>query len=320
VGELALAKERSESVTGCKAGKIGVITVTFNSADVLPDFFDSLAAQTHPDFTVYVVDNASKDRTLELCRGRSDLPLVLISNDANLGVAEGNNQGIRAALQAGCEYVLLLNNDTVFDNNLFLQLRDGILNYGCAMTTPKIYYYDDPKRIWAAGGHFQPWLGYRTQHYGMGEEDSGQFDVPRSITYSPTCCVLIHRTVFERIGLMDPAYFVYSDDVDFMFRAAKAGYKMMYLPGCSLLHKVHSLTGGATSAFTVRYCTRNRVYFARKNLSRTSAAFWVAMYRIYLFARYVLKIDKESVWKLKQMAAREGDALGITGQEGLELR
>jgi GT2 family glycosyltransferase len=287
------------------ASQIGIVTVTYNSAEVLPDFFASLVAQTCREFTLYVVDNASKDRTLEMCRERTDLPIVLIANDANLGVAEGNNQGIGAALDAGCEYVLLLNNDTVFDGRLLAGLRDGLHQYQCDMATPKIFYHDAPKKIWAAGGYFQPWLGYRAMHFGDGELDLGQYEQVRPVDYAPTCCVMMHRHVFELIGLMDTTYFVYSDDVDFMLRAMRAGLVMQYLPAYQLSHKVNSLTG-TISQFTIRYCTRNRIYFLRKNLPQPIAAFWVLQYFAYYFFRYLIRKDNETVWAWKRNAASEG--------------
>lgn len=289
---------------------IGVVTVTYNSGSVLQDFFDSLAIQTCRDYTLYIVDNASTDDTLERCRARADLPIVLFANDANLGVAEGNNQGIRAALEAGCDYVLLINNDTVFDATLLAGLRDGLCKYRCHMITPKILYHDAPNKIWAAGGYFQRWLGYRAQHYGDGRPDVGQFDDARRVNYAPTCCVLVHKDVFIRVGLMDALYFVYSDDVDFMFRAMRAGLIMQYLPACQLYHKVNSLTG-ENSSFTVRYCTRNRIYFMIKHLSGMVATFWVILYCAYLYIRYLIRRDSRPVWLCKRDAAREGIRLGL---------
>lgn len=290
---------------------IGVVTVTYNSADVLPDFFESVAAQTCSEYTLYVVDNASKDASVELCRNRTELPIVLIANDANLGVAEGNNQGIRAALNDGCDYVLLLNNDTTFENNLFAELRDGLIRHRCSMTTPRILYYDRPAVIWAAGGRFQRWLGYRPQHIGIGRRDGPEFDHSRLVTYAPTCCVLIHRSVFERIGMMDARYFAYWDDTDFMYRAMRAGLTMRYLPESKLWHKVGSLAGGELSRFAVSHCTRNRIYFLRKHLGALSAWFWISAYELYLMAGQVLHRKQRLVWKWKQAAFAEGKVMTI---------
>ena len=74
-------------------GRIGVVTVTYNSEQVLQEFLDSLAVQTYRNFVLYVVDNASKDLTLKILRQRTDMAVVTIANPSNVGVAEGNNQG-----------------------------------------------------------------------------------------------------------------------------------------------------------------------------------------------------------------------------------
>lgn len=308
--EKSCADSTPEAAMSVRKGRIGVVTVTYNSAEVLPEFFDSLAAQTFREFTIYVVDNASKDETLRLCAGRPDLPLRILPNETNVGVAEGNNQGIRAALADGCDAVLLLNNDTVFPPELFNQLWVGMEHYGCAMTTPKMYFHSNPRRIWAAGGFFQRGFGYRTQHYGMRQMDDGQFDQVRTVTYTPTCCVLIHKEVFACVGLMDASYFVYVDDADFMYRAHKDGKVLKYLPHAVLWHKVSALTGDM-SPFTIRFCTRNRMYFLRKHLSVHQARAWKLLYQSYFTLRLLARRDSISSWKLKQSSAREGWKLYI---------
>jgi hypothetical protein len=246
-------------------GKIGVVTITYGSGEVLPDFFRSLDEQIYRNFVLIAIDNQSTDSTLEQLRGYTGCELLLIANDRNLGVAAGNNQGIRAAVAAGCEYVLLLNNDVCFGPHLFQQLVDGLAAYMCDMTTPLIYCHDPPDRIWCAGGYFQRWASLRIQHRGEGAVDRGQFDKAIPVTYAPTCCILFRREVFASVGLMDEAYFVYMDDVDFLYRAWKRKLVLYYLPKAKLWHKVSSLTG-FESPFSVRYTTRNRAYFNAKHL------------------------------------------------------
>jgi GT2 family glycosyltransferase len=285
---------------------IGVVTVTFNSGAVLPQFLECAFRQTHRDFILFVVDNASKDDTVRILRESTDERLRVIANPDNRGVAEGNNQGIRSALEAGCNSVLLVNNDTEFDAELFSQLDEGLEKHGVGMICPKMMYFDEPERIWAAGGAFQPWLGYRVIHLGADQIDAGQCNRLRLITYVPTCCVLIERAVFEKVGLMDERYFVYMDDVDFMYRATKAGIKLLYLPEAKLLHKVGRLTGGEDLPFSHRYCTRNRVYFMLRHFGVLYSAAMFAFYQLYfaaglLFCRFSLK----SYW-IKQKAVFEG--------------
>lgn len=286
-------------------GKIGVVTVTYNSETLLQEFFDSLAAQSHQKFVLYVVDNASRDRTLEMTKQRTDLSIFIIANAVNVGVAEGNNQGIRSALADGCECILLLNNDTVFPVDLFAQLYIGLNRHGCDMTTGKMYCHARPNVFWCAGGHFQPWLGYRTQHDGFEQKDTGQYDQPRRVTYTPTCCLLIRRSVFDRIGMMDSRYFVYSDDADFLYRCLKQELTLWYLPDAKLWHKVNSLTGSASS-FTEHYCTRNRIFFMRKGLPTWQAWLWYVAYRAYYLLNLWIRKNTRKEYESRVVSAKDG--------------
>jgi len=256
---------------------IGVVTITYNSADVLPGFLRSMARQTHSSYMLFVVDNASKDSTLALLSESTDGRLRIIANADNRGVAAGNNQGILAAFEAGCSSVLLLNNDTEFEPELFEKLDSGLTEHDAGMTCPKMMFFDEPQRIWAAGGMFRPLMGYLSYHVGEGEMDNGQYDVTRAVTYVPTCCVLIRKEVFDKVGLMDERYFVYADDVDFMYRALRSGVKLVYLHDAKLLHKVGYLTGGEDSAFSTFYGTRNRIFFLLKHFGVLPTLPWLVV-------------------------------------------
>ena len=142
-----------------EATKIGIVTVTYNSAQVLPDFFESLWQQTHTNFVLYAVDNASKDATLQKLGGETDSRLRVVAGESNLGVAEGNNVGIRMALRDGCDAVLLLNNDVTFEKDLLTKLLNGLEIYNCEMVSPKITYFTPRNLLWWAGGTFQKDIG-----------------------------------------------------------------------------------------------------------------------------------------------------------------
>src|SRR5574344_12596 len=97
---------------------IGIVTVLYNSESVLDDFFLSLEKQTFTHFRLYVIDNKSPDQSLAVSRNlleKSTLDFALIENATNEGIAKGNNLGIKAALEDGCNYVLLSNNDVVLE-------------------------------------------------------------------------------------------------------------------------------------------------------------------------------------------------------------
>jgi GT2 family glycosyltransferase len=310
MGTVSLEEQPYLLPAGYLPGRVGVVTVTYNSGTVLPEFLRSLEQQTHTDFLLYTIDNASNDDTLVQLRRWQDPRLVLMPNMVNVGVAAGNNQGIRAAVDAGCEYVLLLNNDVLFGPEMFQQLLDGLTSHHCAMATPLIYFHEPQDVIWCAGGYFQPKLAYRTLHYGENQRDEGQFNRPQAVTYAPTCCVLVCRDVFGRIGLMDERYFVYSDDSDFMLRAWKANQIVYCLPEAKLWHKVSSLTG-TVSSFAIRYGARSRALFIAKHVRGFYGDLFQWMYAFYYLLRFVLRKDTRTDYDIKRAAWEEGRRIPV---------
>jgi len=283
---------------------IGIVTVTYNSASVLPEFFRDLFRQSLTDFRLYLVDNASSDATLKLAKAVEDPRIRILAQQENLGVAEGNNCGIRAALAEGCDTVLLINNDTEFGTALLEGLLRGLQRENCDMIVPKMLF-GDRKHIWCAGGAFNKWRGYSVTQFQVGRLDADDKEV-KAVEFAPTCCMLIRREVFDSIGMMDRRFFVYVDDTDFCYRAKAAGFRLIYDPSVVLYHKVSSLTGGDRSLFTIRYLVRNRVFFVIKNLGWLYAALFLPVYQLYILARFVFRKDSFSIFKTSQKALLEG--------------
>ena len=286
---------------------IGVVTVTFNSAFVIRGFMTSILKQTHANFVLYVVDNVSSDSTLECLAEYDDPRIMIVQNSTNLGAAEGNNIGIRAALKDGCAAVVLINNDTVLDDDLFLQLMVGLRQHDADMVVPKILYFDEPNKIWSAGGYFS-WLRGAARHFGSDRNDEGQFDRSRFVDYSPTTCMLIRKEVFALIGFLDASYFAYFEDTDFCYRARLAGVRLVYFSSARLLHRVSSLTG-RDSDFTVRYSIRNHVYYVLKNFPSWQRLFYLPALQFHLVTKFVLLKRKLSTFWLAEKAFSEGISL-----------
>jgi len=253
--------------------KIGLVTITYNSADVLRPFLDCVWKQTHSNLILYVIDNASADATLPMLENKKDSRLRIVKNTKNFGVAKANNQGIRQAILDGCDQVLIINNDVEFESTLIEKLIKIQIENKCSLVTPKMMYYDNPNHIWYAGSDFLKIKGFLPIHKGMRQRDEGEFNGVFQVEYAPTCCLLVKKQVFEDVGLMDEKYFVYFDDTDFLYRVLiDERHKLFYFSDVEFYHKVGSLTKSVDkegmkeyrSDFFIKQTTRNHVYFLKK--------------------------------------------------------
>lgn len=289
--------------------KIGIVTVLYNSEKVLDDFFDSLKRQTYKNFILYVIDNFSPDKSLEKARNLASecsFETKFIANKENYGVAKGNNQGIIYALHDGCDYVLLSNNDVVLEDDTIRLLCEGLRETGADMAVPKIYLHDSA-RLWCAGGKFSR-LNDCTVHFGYDKADGKRYSRIRRVAYAPTCFMLIDKSVFHDVGLMDEKYFVYYDDTDFVYRARKAHKRLFYIPEATMRHK-ESVCTGKHSDFFYRYIYRNRIYF----MSKTKRV-WKVKYFIHaIFNKTIRKFrmrDNKEQYEIVTKALKEGYMLG----------
>lgn len=285
--------------------KIGIVTVLYQSETVLPDFFDSLAKQTHKHFILYVIDNKSPDNSLNLARKLAtevSFQTEIIANDDNYGIAKGNNIGIQKALEDCCDFILLSNNDVVFGKDTIEVLLAGAEKQKADMAVPKIYFWRTNQLWLAGGGHY--WYNGWSKHFGYMQEDTGQYNTPKSVVYSPTCFMLIRNEVFDKVGLMDEKYFVYWDDTDFVYRAIHKKQILWYLPQSLIYHK-ESTSTGKQSDFSMYYQYRNFVYFTCKNRPFLLALYYIGFNLFVHFLKRIFTMNFHQ-WKLVVKAYWEG--------------
>lgn len=225
-----------------------IIVLTWNGKKDTLECLSSLKELTYPNYKILVVDNASSDGTQEEVQKQfSDVEYIL--NQTNLRFAGGNNVGIDCALSKGADYIVLLNNDTtVADNFLDELVSAASTSSNIGIVGPKIYYYSDTNRIWYAGGKIEWWMGW-ISHIGIREINSEQYCQTKETDFVSGCCILVKREVVEKIGILDTAYYIYGEDVDWCIRASRAGYRILYEPKAKIWHKLSVSTGGHLSWF-----------------------------------------------------------------------
>jgi GT2 family glycosyltransferase len=210
---------------------------------------------------------------------------VFLKTPKNLGYAGGNNFGIKRALKDNTDFILLLNNDTLLDKKIILELLKAAKNnQQVGILGPKIYFApghefhqkryqekDKGKVIWYAGGLLD-WQNIIASHQGVDEVDQGQYDHLKDTDFVSGCAMLIKKEVFKKIGLFDEDYFLYLEDVDFCWRTKQTGYKILFVPLAKVWHvnAGSSEIGGPLHDY---YLTRNRMLFGSKYASlRTKLA------------------------------------------------
>ena len=240
--------------------KVFIIILNWNNWSDVIECLESLKNNDYPNYEVVIVDNGSKERPQA---PSSDIKIIY--NKKNLGFSEGNNIGIKYALENGADYVLLLNNDTIVSNNFLSKLvKVAESDKEIGMTAPKIYSYDQKDKIWFAGGKIN-WLYNKGEMKGYDEIDRGQYDLPemQNSDYLTGCCLLVKKNVIEKIGLLPEEYFLYYEDTDWSFSVQKAGFKNVFVPGSKIWHK-GSKSSQEFSVPYIYYHVRNGLILAKK--------------------------------------------------------
>ena len=263
---------------------VSIIVLNWNGKHDTVECLESLSHISYPNYEVIVVDNGSTDGSVEQFKARYP-EITVIENQDNIGFAEGNNVGIRAALQEDTEYVLLLNNDTIVDPWFLDELTNvAELDPLVGFAGPKIYYYNTDGRgrkgrINSAGAKLSMWTG-RVWHVGENEIDRGQYDKVRLVDYVIGACLLVKTRVVTEIGLLDSRFFTYWEDVDWCYRGCNAGYASVYVPQAKIWHKYGASSGATPNSY---YVTRNRFWFMRKNALKRQYFTFLLRFFLYEF-------------------------------------
>jgi GT2 family glycosyltransferase len=278
-----------------------VIVLNWNgSADTLC-CLESLEKVTYPACEVLVVDNGSTDDSVAILR-RAFPHLRMIETGQNLGFVGGNNVGLEYARSAGAEYALLLNNDTEVDADFLTHLVQAAESGpDVGITGPSIYYFDEPDTFWSAGGQID-WKHGVTSMVGINQVEQGQYgSQPRPVDFVTGCALLIKMDVVEKVGMLDPRFFLYYEETEWCVRVRRAGYEILHVPASKIWHKISPVAREA-SPMVHYYMTRNRLLFLR--LSDASLVTWANTYIEY--ARTLLSWRLRPRWRGK---ARQRQAM-----------
>ena len=278
--------------------KLSVVIVNYNVEHFLEQCLLSVRkAMQSVSGEVFVVDNNSIDGSVKMVKEK--FPKVrLIANRENLGFSKANNQAMKMA--AG-EYVLLLNPDTVVEDNTFskvvsfmdahpdtgglgVKMVDGSGNFlpesKRGLPTPEAAFYKmfGISRIFPKSKRFSKYhLGYLDQ------------DEIHEVEILAGAFMLMRKSVLDKIGLLDESFFMYGEDIDLSYRIIKAGYKNYYFPETRIIH----YKGESTKKSSVNYVLvfyKAMVIFARKHFTQKNARLLTNLINIAIYFRAFIAI------------------------------
>jgi len=220
---------------------VTVLVVNYNTGFLLDRMFSALeAAKADLKVQVIVVDNASRDDSVEILRSR--YPNVeLVENLVNVGFGRANNQALPGVKG---RYVLLLNTDAFVSPNTLVKTTNfmdanrqfGILGVKLVgedgFLQPSCRYFPTPWTVFLRSTGFARFFPRAR----LVDDLTWDHASVRTCDWVPGCYYLIRREVIERVGLFDPRYFLYFEEVDHCREVQKAGWKVVYFPFTQVIH------------------------------------------------------------------------------------
>ncbi len=268
--------------------KVSIVVLNYKRPGDTIECLASLKKLDYPNFNIIVVDNDSKDDSIERIKQwvednslsfieynahkiesevntdkENESQLIIIKSGENIGYAGGNNVGIKyALLKEEYNYIWLLNNDTVVDKDALSYLvRESEKEKKIGVAGSRWMYYDKPDEIQLMGGSkLMPFLGRTKQ---LVEDAKSVKESNITPDYIGGASFLIRTETIRDVGLLDEDYFLYWEDADWCERIRRAGWKLKFVYESVIYHK-----GGAStvnkSPLTDYYGTRNSIVFIRK--------------------------------------------------------
>lgn len=286
--------------------KLSVIIVNYNVEFFLEQCLLSVEkALKEIDSEVWVVDNNSVDYSVRMVKDKFS-NVNLITNQENIGFSAANNQAIK---QAKGEYILLLNPDTIVEEDTFkkvisfmdknpkagglgVKMLDGkgvfLPESKRGLPTPSVAFF----KIFGLSKIFPKSKLFGRYHLGFLDKDK-----IHEVDVLAGAFMLIPKKVLNEIGLLDEQFFMYGEDIDLSYRITKAGYKNVYFPKTSIIH----FKGESTKKSSANYVFifyRAMIIFAQKHFSNQYATLFKIVINFAIYFRASVAILSRFIRKI----------------------
>ncbi|MBQ1653542.1 MAG: glycosyltransferase [Bacteroidales bacterium] len=277
--------------------KLSVVIVNYNVKHFLEQCLNSVAAAAkHCETEVFVVDNNSVDGSCNMLREK--FPLVkLIENKKNYGFSYANNQAIR---ESAGEYVLLLNPDTVIEEDTLKSVCDFMDSHPDAgglgvkmidgkgrflpeskrgLPTPKVAFY----KIFGLSKLFPKSKKFGKYHLTYLDKDE-----IHKVDVLSGAFMLLRAETLKKVGLLDETFFMYGEDIDLSYRITLGGYNNYYFPKTTIIHYKGESTKKGSVNYVVVFYNAMKI-FARKHFSE-GAGLMIFFINLAIYLRAAMAI------------------------------
>lgn len=286
--------------------KLTVVIVNYNVKYFLEQCLHSaIKAAKEINSEIIVVDNSSVDGSCNMMIEKFP-DIKLISNDENVGFSKANNQAIRIAKG---EYILLLNPDTVVEEDSFQKIIDFMDKtpdaggLGVKMIDGKGRFLPESKRglptpmtaFWKIFG-FSALFPYskKFSNYHLGFLDK---DKIHEVDVLAGAFMLLRAKTLEKVGLLDESFFMYGEDIDLSYRITLGGYKNYYFPETTIIHyKGESTKKGSINYVKVFY--NAMIIFAKKHFSTGNAKRYAMLINLAIYFRAIITLISNIIRKI----------------------
>jgi len=288
--------------------KLSIVIVNYNVEHFLDQCLQSVykaLAKGPNDAEVFVVDNNSVDGSMKMVKEKFP-QAILIENKENLGFSKANNQAIKIAKG---EYVLLLNPDTVVQEDTFTKVTEFMDSHpdagglGVKMIDGKGKFLPESKR-----GLPTPWVAFykifglsalfskskKFGRYHLGYLDK---DKNHEIDVLSGAFMLMRKTALDKVGMLDETFFMYGEDIDLSYRITQGGFKNYYFSDTTIIH----YKGESTKKSSVNYVFvfyKAMVIFAKKHFSQRNAGIFSFLIHLAIYLRAGIAVGVRIIKKL----------------------
>lgn len=253
---------------------VAIILLNFNQNEYSIKCLESILKSSYTDFKILFIDNGSEEKNYENLNKYLpvDIRIKQYRLTKNIGYVGGCNFGLREADKLNAEYVLVMNNDTIIDENAIYELLKLCKNKkDKVVVTGKVYHYDEPNKLQDIGYIYRNSKALEYNKVGKDEIDVGQYDEVSERDMIDDVFWLFSLNLYKKIGGYSPYFWFNAEQADFALRATKEGYKLLYTPDAKIWHKGSVSIGGRDRNPRLAYWhIQSTLIFRYRNLSRSN--------------------------------------------------